>query len=108
MTTKTKADTNGNEATDESPGLTPEFVAKTIVLDEFAPSFGDMVDIEEAFGCSMSDLFRGGSATARGMWATGWAAIHRVLPDVTPDDVRHIGPNDFATVKAKDAGQAQG
>lgn len=105
MTTKTKTDTNGSTPADENVGLTPEFVAKTIVLDEFSPSFGDMVDIEEAFGCSMADLFAGGMATARGMWATGWVAIHRVLPNVTPDDVRHIGPNDF---KAKDAGQAQG
>lgn len=115
MTTKTKAGTNGSAPTEDKVGLTPEFVAKTIVLDDFAPSFGDMADMEEAFG-SLADLFVASAmadgsvqnrATAKGMWATAWAAIHRVLPDVTPDDVRHLSPVDFAQ-KAEDAGQAQG
>lgn len=111
--TKTSTATNGSAATDDPPGLTPLFVARTLDLDGFKPNFGEMVDIEDAIGGSLFRTAPDGTstATAAGMLGMAWAAIRRVLPDVTLADVRALSMDDFGAglpkAKAR-AGQAQG
>lgn len=99
--TTTKAKTNGAAPAVE-PALTPEFVARTIDLSAVKPTFGEMVDMEDALGVTPGDLFvvnRAGQqvATTRGMLGLAWLAIRRLIPDVTIDDVRALSPEDFGS-----------
>lgn len=99
---------------DDTPGLTPLEAARMLDLEGFKPNFGEMVDIENAIGGA--PMFRTSpeglaSSTAAGMLGMAWAALRRVLPDITLADVRELSMEDFGASlpKAKvDAGQAQG
>jgi hypothetical protein len=64
-------------------------------IDQASLTFGELAEVEEVLGASLSDLFT--RSQARGMAALVWITVRRTDPEFTFDAALQYGPNDIDT-----------